>query len=37
MEDFWASIHHPKLDLTSVGHNTGTGAVFFGDDSIEVC
>jgi len=37
MEDFWAKISHPKLDLTPIGHNTGTGAVFFGEDRIEIC
>jgi len=36
MRDFWTIVCHPKSDLTSVGHNTGTGAVFFGEDRIEV-
>lgn len=30
MKHFWSSITHPKHDMTSVGHKTGTGLVYFG-------
>ena len=30
MERFWSSIIEPKDDLTSIGHYTGTGLVYFG-------
>ena len=29
MEDFWASIALPKVDVTAVGHASGTGIVMF--------
>lgn len=29
MKDFWESISHPKYDLSSVGHWSGTGIVVF--------
>jgi predicted O-methyltransferase YrrM len=29
MEVFWNSIRHEKVDLTSIGHNTGSGLVIF--------
>lgn len=32
----WESIDRPKSDLTAIGHVTGTGAVFYGEDRIEI-
>ncbi len=29
MESFWNRITHEKVDLTSIGHNTGSGLVIF--------
>jgi hypothetical protein len=29
MERFWGSINKEKYDLTSIGHSTGTGVVYF--------
>lgn len=29
MKDFWNSVQTPKLDLTGVGHGTGTGIIFY--------
>jgi hypothetical protein len=29
MERFWGSITKEKYDLTSIGHSTGTGVVYF--------
>jgi predicted O-methyltransferase YrrM len=29
MQDFWHSIRRPKMDITHLGHWSGTGAVFF--------
>ena len=29
MRRVWADISRPKLDITSIGHHTGTGAVLF--------
>jgi len=34
MEEFWTSITLPKLDVTSVGHWSGTGIVMFDKDTI---
>lgn len=36
MEEFWKNINMPKLDLSEVGHSSGTGAVFFGEINIEI-
>mmetsp|Transcript_75598 Transcript_75598/g.177510 ORF Transcript_75598/g.177510 Transcript_75598/m.177510 type:complete len:111 (+) Transcript_75598:37-369(+) len=30
MDRFWASVKEPKVDLTDVGHSSGTGLVMFG-------
>jgi len=32
MRSFWADIRLPKMDLTSVGHWSGTGAILFNPD-----
>jgi len=29
MRGFWESIEEPKMDLTKMGHCTGTGLVYF--------
>ncbi|RIL08371.1 MAG: hypothetical protein DCC75_09100, partial [Proteobacteria bacterium] len=29
MKSFWADIRHPKVDLTAIGHWSGTGLVYF--------
>ena len=29
MESFWNRITHEKVDMTSIGHNTGSGLVIF--------
>lgn len=34
MNDFWKSITQDKCDLTSIGHYSGTGIVFFGDEEL---
>ncbi len=31
MNDFWNNIKQPKLDLTDIGHWSGTGIVLFGN------
>lgn len=33
MKDFWMSVKNPKLDLTSLGHATGTGMIFYNSES----
>lgn len=36
MNNFWNSIKQDKYDLTSLGHYSGTGIVFFGDDEFTI-
>jgi hypothetical protein len=36
MEFFWKSISHKKIDLTSLGHWSGTGAVVFDEEVIDL-
>jgi hypothetical protein len=36
MKQFWESIALPKVDLTSVGHWSGTGAILFDSASINI-
>jgi predicted O-methyltransferase YrrM len=36
MKSFWNSIHHKKLDLTHLGHWSGTGAVVFDSGFIDL-
>lgn len=36
MEMFWNSITVPKFDLTKIGHYSGTGIAFFGDQDFSI-
>lgn len=36
MDNFWNKIDLQKIDLTELGHSSGTGAVFFGNERIIV-
>ena len=31
MKNFWHSVQTPKLDLTGIGHGTGTGMILYGE------